>query len=104
VHEVESAEGAEPKYIGDCPQYFPSGNQNAWHNFDGEFYYVDASGRPQRAYKYLPPVTAAPRNTTKGGGWLTGAHTQCRRQVEKVGFFRFVEMSGSCLSALWIEP
>jgi hypothetical protein len=29
--------------------------------FDGKFYFVEANGRPNRAYKYLPPIVEAPR-------------------------------------------
>jgi hypothetical protein len=47
--------------ISDCPRYFPSGDRNIWHNFDGEYYFIEASGRPHRAYKYLPLIAAAPR-------------------------------------------
>jgi hypothetical protein len=47
--------------ISDCPKYFPSGDRNIWHNFDGEYYFIDGSGRPHRAYKYLPPIAAAAR-------------------------------------------
>jgi hypothetical protein len=50
---VAHANGADDKNIADCPQYFPSSDRNKWHSFDGEFYYIDASGRPQRAYKYF---------------------------------------------------
>jgi hypothetical protein len=54
----------DDKNIADCPQYFPSSDRNKYHSFDGEHYYIDGSGRPQRAYKYLPPVAAASRNQT----------------------------------------
>ncbi|TQF11727.1 hypothetical protein FJV41_32795, partial [Myxococcus llanfairpwllgwyngyllgogerychwyrndrobwllllantysiliogogogochensis] len=47
--------------IRDCPKYFPSADRNIWHNFDGEYYFIDTAGRPSRAYKNLPPITAAPR-------------------------------------------
>ncbi|HKO94801.1 MAG TPA: DNA/RNA non-specific endonuclease [Polyangiaceae bacterium] len=59
--------GPDDKNITDCPQYFPSSDRNKWHAFDGEFYYIDGSGRPQRSYKYLPPISAAPRNETCQG-------------------------------------
>src|SRR5262245_17479057 len=36
--------------ISDCPQYFPSSDRNVWHSFNGEFYYIEGSGRPHRAY------------------------------------------------------
>jgi hypothetical protein len=44
-----------------CNETFPQGDRNTWHAFDGEFYFIEANGRPNRAYKYLPPVVAAPR-------------------------------------------
>jgi len=47
--------------ISDCPKYFPSSDRNVWQNFDGEYYYIEGYGRPSRAYKYLPPIVAAPR-------------------------------------------
>jgi len=56
VHGNDTAE-----LISDCPKFFPSTDWSVWHNFDGEFYYIDASGRPNRAYKDLPPISAAPR-------------------------------------------
>lgn len=68
VHQVAE----DTKYIGDCPKYFPSSDRNTWHNFDGEYYYVDGAGRPKQAYKYLPPVASAPRNSscqTSIGQW-----------------------------------
>ncbi|WP_342380023.1 DNA/RNA non-specific endonuclease [Myxococcus stipitatus] len=50
--------------IGDCPKYFPAGDRSIWHNFDGEYYFIDSAGRPNRAYKDLPPIVAAPRVST----------------------------------------
>ncbi|MCY1023649.1 DNA/RNA non-specific endonuclease [Pyxidicoccus sp. MSG2] len=47
--------------ISDCPKYFPSSDRNIWHTFDGEYYFIDTAGRPNRAYKFLPKITAAPR-------------------------------------------
>lgn len=55
VHEVSE------QLISDCVKNFPSGDRSVWHNFDGEYYYIDSSGRPNKAYKYLPPITAAAR-------------------------------------------
>ena len=52
------------QYIGDCVKFFPSSDRSIWHSFDGEYYYIDASGRPNRAYKYLPIIAAAPRQDT----------------------------------------
>jgi hypothetical protein len=50
--------------ISDCPQYFPSSDRNVWQSFDGEFYYIESSGRPYRAYKDLPPIVSEARSTT----------------------------------------
>lgn len=47
--------------ISDCVKYFPSGDRNTWHNFNGEHYFIDTSGRPSRAYADLPPIVAAAR-------------------------------------------
>src|SRR5262245_51916747 len=47
--------------ISDCPKYFPSSDRSVWHSFDGEYYYIDGSGRPLQAYKYLPPIVAEAR-------------------------------------------
>jgi hypothetical protein len=58
VHEVSAA------LISDCVKYFPSGDRNVWHNFDGEYYYIESYGRPNKAYKYLPPIVAAARIDT----------------------------------------
>lgn len=48
--------------ITDCPQYFPSSDRNIWHSLNGEYYFIDGSGRPHRAYSYLPPIAAEVRN------------------------------------------
>lgn len=58
--------------LTDCNETFPSADRNAWHSFDGEFYFIEADGRPNRAYKYLPPIVEAPRITscqTTVGQW-----------------------------------
>jgi hypothetical protein len=47
--------------LTDCNHTFPAGDRNSWHAFDGEFYFIEANGRPNRAYKYLPPIVEAPR-------------------------------------------
>jgi hypothetical protein len=41
--------------LTDCNQTFPASDRNTWHAFDGEFYFIEANGRPNRAYKYLRP-------------------------------------------------
>lgn len=48
--------------ISDCPKYFPSTDRNIWQYFNGEYYYIEGSGRPSRAYAYLPPIVAEPRS------------------------------------------
>lgn len=53
--------------ISDCAKYFPAADRNVWHNFDGEYFFIEGSGRPHRAYKYLPLITAAPRQETCQG-------------------------------------
>jgi hypothetical protein len=53
---------SNPNLITDCPQYFPSGDRNAWHSVSGEMYFIDGSGRPSRAYADLPPIAADVRN------------------------------------------
>lgn len=53
--------------ITDCPQYFPSGDRNIWHSLNGEYYFIEDSGRPHRAYSYLPPIAAEVRNETCQG-------------------------------------
>lgn len=69
---VEHAVSYDDKNIADCPQYFPAADRNTWHSFDGEYYYIDGSGRPKQAYKYLPPIAAAARSSscqTSIGQW-----------------------------------
>ncbi len=53
--------------ITDCPQYFPSGDRNIWHSLNGEYYFIDGSGRPHRAYSYLPPIAAEARSDSCQG-------------------------------------
>jgi hypothetical protein len=58
--------------IETCPKFFEATYRNAWHNITGEFYYVDGSGRPSRAYKDLPPVADEARSEScqgNVGGW-----------------------------------
>jgi hypothetical protein len=66
VDNSQSEEGdlgiAASDLISDCPNYFPSSDRSFWQSFDGEFYYIDSSGRPLQAYKYLPPIVAEGRS------------------------------------------
>ena len=48
--------------ISDCPMFFPASDRNIWNAFDGEYYFIDSSGRPNRAYSYLPPIVAGTRS------------------------------------------
>jgi hypothetical protein len=48
--------------ISDCPRYFPSTDRNIWHSLNGEYYFVDAVGRPHRAYADLPPISTEVRS------------------------------------------
>jgi DNA/RNA non-specific endonuclease len=50
--------------VSDCVKVFPESDRNTWHAFDGEFYFIESNGRPNRAYKYLPPIVEATRITT----------------------------------------
>ena len=59
--------GITPALITDCPQYFPSSDRNIWHSLNGEYYFIEGSGRPSRAYSYLPPIAAEARNDTCQG-------------------------------------
>jgi hypothetical protein len=53
--------------IDACPQYFPASDRSTWHSLNGEHFYIDASGRPLRAYSYLPPIASEARSTTCQG-------------------------------------
>lgn len=59
VHPPRSAD--DQQLISDCARNFPSSDRNTWHNFNGEHYFIDGSGRPSRAYADLPPIVAAAR-------------------------------------------
>lgn len=64
---VRAAAPKMPEWVArdleDCAETFPASARSVWHPFDGEFYYIDAAGRPGRAYAYLPPLAAAPRRS-----------------------------------------
>ncbi|MBZ9715944.1 DNA/RNA non-specific endonuclease [Deinococcus multiflagellatus] len=47
-----------------CPTRFAAADRNTWHTINGGYYYIDGEGRPKSAYRYLPPITAAARDTT----------------------------------------
>jgi hypothetical protein len=58
--------------ITDCNRFFPSVDRTKWHRFNGEYYYIDSSGRPNRAYADLPPIQAEARQSscqTSIGQW-----------------------------------
>jgi hypothetical protein len=48
--------------ISDCSRYFPTGDRNVWHSLNGEYYFIDGSGRPHRAYADLPPIATEARS------------------------------------------
>lgn len=50
-----------------CPRRFSGSDLNTWHSIGGGYYYIDAEGRPRSAYRYLPPIGAAARDTTCQG-------------------------------------
>lgn len=63
---------AEAAALIECVKYFPAGDRGKWHNFNGEYYYIDRSGRPAKAYADLPPVRTEARQTpcqTSIGRW-----------------------------------
>jgi hypothetical protein len=65
VHREEvSQQDVNAALITDCPQYFPSGDRNIWHNISGKYYFIEGSGRPNRAYADLPPIATAARSDT----------------------------------------
>jgi hypothetical protein len=53
--------------LNDCEHTFPEDDRETWHAFDGEFYFIEVNGRPNRAYKYLPPIVEADRIETCQG-------------------------------------
>lgn len=53
-----------PAAITECPQFFPASDRNAWHSLNGMYHFIDSSGRPHRAYAYLPPIATAARAET----------------------------------------
>jgi hypothetical protein len=52
---------ARQALLSNCTPTFPANDRNTWHAFDGEFYFIEENGRPNRAYKYLPPIVEADR-------------------------------------------
>ncbi len=58
--------------IETCPQYFSAEDREAWHALTGEYYYIDAAGRPSRTYSFIPPIEGEARmNACQGqvGRW-----------------------------------
>ena len=70
VADVGTEEGAgaptADNSITGCPQYFLSADRNQWwslpHAGGDEHHYIDASGRPSRAVKELPPAVPYQRS------------------------------------------
>jgi hypothetical protein len=60
----EESPQARIRAITDCNKFFPTVDRLKWHKFNGEYYYIDGSGRPHRAYADLPPIKAEARQNT----------------------------------------
>lgn len=73
VDEEANADHASRGGLEGCPRVFAGEYRNAWHEFDGERYRVDSSGRPQAAVTTLPPIVEAKRSG------------RCQAQVGKWG-------------------
>jgi hypothetical protein len=74
VHEVglSKIQEARPQAVTDCAKFFPTADRTKWHSFNGEYYYIDSSGRPNKAYADLPPIKAEARQDscqTSIGQW-----------------------------------
>jgi len=70
--EMSKIQSVHPQAITDCNKFFPTADRTKWHNFDGEYYYIDSSGRPNKAYADLPPIKAEARQDscqTSIGQW-----------------------------------
>ncbi len=65
--EVDEVGPAVDELITDCPKYFPSSDRSIWQTVAGENVYIDAYGRPNKAYKNLPPMVAGARDDTCQG-------------------------------------
>lgn len=62
----------------DCPKTFEESLWNTWMKITGEYYFIDARGRPARGYTRLPPIKAEARNRScqlKVGRWGDAEHT-----------------------------
>ncbi|XHS78290.1 DNA/RNA non-specific endonuclease [Burkholderiaceae bacterium UC74_6] len=74
VHEpaLSKIQQVHTQAITDCVKFFPTADRTKWHSFDGEYYYIDSSGRPNKAYSDLPPIVAEARQDacqTSIGQW-----------------------------------
>lgn len=70
--ELAKIQEARAQLITDCAKFFPTVDRVKWHNFNGEYYYIDSSGRPNKAYADLPPIKAEARQDacqTSIGQW-----------------------------------
>ncbi len=72
IDEGEPLASYEAELITDCPKNFPSTDRSKWQVVGGENVYIDAYGRPNKAYMDLPPIVTAARSDacqTSIGGW-----------------------------------
>ncbi|WP_019588719.1 DNA/RNA non-specific endonuclease [Deinococcus apachensis] len=60
----QNHDGLSAQLADGCPTRFTSADRNTWHSLGGGYYYIDAEGRPRSAYRYVPPIAAAARDTT----------------------------------------
>lgn len=70
--ELSKIQAVRPQAVTDCARFFPTADRTKWHNFNGEYYYIDSSGRPNKAYADLPPIKAEARQDscqTSIGQW-----------------------------------
>jgi hypothetical protein len=56
-----------PMLADGCPTRFDAPDRSTWHQINGGFYYIDSLGRPLRAYRYIPAISDAPRDSTCQG-------------------------------------
>lgn len=57
-------DGMQAQLADGCPRRFSGSDLNTWHYLNGGYYYIDGYGRPRSAYRYVPPIAAAVRDTT----------------------------------------
>jgi hypothetical protein len=56
-----------PMLADGCPTRFDAPDRSTWHQINGGFYYIDSLGRPLRAYRYIPVIADALRDSACQG-------------------------------------